>query len=100
VTKGLRKDKMSTNTTTVDIKSHRGATVKSMHAAITDPKMQPKTITDADIVIIYAGINNISNADKPTDICEEFNNLTHAIQGINSKAKVISSTKEKRPFVY
>jgi hypothetical protein len=27
VTKGLRKDKMSTNTTTVDIKSHRGATV-------------------------------------------------------------------------
>jgi lysophospholipase L1-like esterase len=63
-----------------------------MQAAITDPRMQPKTITDADIVIIHAGINNISNADKPTDICEEFHNLTHAIQGINSKAKVMISS--------
>jgi hypothetical protein len=44
VTKGLRKDKRSTNSTTVDIKSHRGATAKSMQAAITDPRMQPKTI--------------------------------------------------------
>jgi lysophospholipase L1-like esterase len=92
VTRGLRKDKMTTNSTTVQIKSHRGATVKKIHTAITDSETQPKTIKEADIIIIHAGINNISNADKPKDICEDYQKLTDTLQGINSKAKIMISS--------
>lgn len=72
VTKGLNGGKMSTKEIHVHIISHSGATVKDINKAIKHQETRPKAAEEADIIIIHAGINNISNADKPADIKEEF----------------------------
>jgi lysophospholipase L1-like esterase len=88
---------MSTDKVSVNIKSNQGSTVNDINNLITEQKTRPNTLESADIIIVHAGINNISNADKPSSICEDFTQLTYTLKSLNKSAKIaISSILPKK----
>jgi lysophospholipase L1-like esterase len=94
VTKGLIRKKMSSQQVNVSIKSTSEATIQDINKIITHNKTQTK---EADIIVLHTGIKNISNANSPQSICEDFTNLVTSIQSANQNVKIaVSSILPKR----
>jgi hypothetical protein len=92
VTKKLKSKRMSTNRTSVNIRSYGGAEVKDICTKIPKLSEDSPDFSNSEIYVIHAGINNISNNVSPSDMKDQFQELTKSLTEKNPEAKIAISS--------
>lgn len=91
VTKVIDPVKFSGESLCAQIKSHPGAKVADIVGKI-DTSSIKQDVLNSDIVIVHAGINNISDAETCDTIVDQFKGLVSSIRTINQNVQLIISS--------
>lgn len=76
----------------VTIRTHSGARLKAIENSVLDAKQNTLNDNSYETVLVHCGINNVSDADGPQSITEDYKDLLEAIQQVNSSAKLVVSS--------
>jgi hypothetical protein len=83
---------MSNSKVNVFIKSQGGARVKTIENTVTSMAQNGTLTQNTDAILIHVGINNISEADSPTSIADDFRDLIDTVKLYAPQTKIILSS--------